>query len=105
MSGPVFSHHIFFCVNQREGGAACCANRGSQEVRDHAKARIRALGLSGKGKVRVNNAGCLDHCARGPVIVVYPQGIWYTYQSKADVDEIIDRHVVKGEIVERLRLA
>ena len=104
MSKPLYRNHVFFCINQREGGLACCANHGSQEVRDHAKARIKALGLSGRGKVRVNNAGCLDQCGRGPVIVVYPEGVWYTYKSKEDVDEIIDNHIVKGEIVERLRL-
>ena len=104
MSEPYYRHHMFFCVNRREDGAACCANSGSQEMRDYAKERLKKLGLRGKGKVRVNNAGCLDRCEEGPVIVIYPQGTWYTYVDQHDVDEIIERHVVRGEIVERLKI-
>ena len=73
-------------------------------MRDYAKARIKELSLSGKGKVRVNQAGCLDRCEEGPVIVVYPEGIWYTYVDQSDIDEIIDQHLVSGVIVERLRI-
>ena len=65
---------------------------------------MKALGLAGEGKVRVNKAGCLDRCEEGPVIVVYPEAVWYTYVDRADIDEIIDRHVLRGEIVERLRI-
>ncbi len=104
MSQPYYQHHVFFCVNRRDDGSACCANRGSQEVRDYAKERLKALGMHGKGKVRVNNAGCLDRCEEGPIIVIYPQGTWYTYVDKHDVDEIIDRHLLRGEIVERLKI-
>ncbi len=52
----------------------------------------------------MNKAGCLDRCDEGPVMVVYPEGVWYTYVDISDVDEIIDSHLVGGEIVERLRL-
>jgi len=65
---------------------------------------VKALGQAGEGKVRVNKAGCLDRCEEGPVIVVYPEAVWYTYVDRADIDEIIDRHVLRGEIVERLRI-
>ncbi len=68
------------------------------------KARVKKLGLSGKGMVRINKAGCLDRCDEGPCVVVYPEGIWYTYVDEQDIDEIIDRHVLRGEIVERLRI-
>jgi len=95
---------VFFCINRREDGSACCANRGSQEMRDYAKERLKALGLHGKGKVRVNNAGCLDRCEEGPIIVIYPEGTWYTYMDKRDIDEIIERHLGRGEIVERLKI-
>jgi (2Fe-2S) ferredoxin len=54
--------------------------------------------------VRVNQAGCLDRCAEGPVIVVYPEEIWYTYVDKDDIDEIIEEHLVNGRVVERLRI-
>ena len=73
-------------------------------MQQYAKKRVKALGLSGQGKVRMNRAGCLDRCDEGPVLVVYPEAVWYTYIDRADIDEIIDRHVVGGEIVERLRI-
>lgn len=99
-----YQYHVFFCINQRENGTACCNNMGAQEIRDYAKKRIKQLKLSGKNQVRINNAGCLDRCEEGPVIVVYPEEVWYTYIDKQDVDEIIDEHLVNGRIVERLRI-
>ena len=77
---------------------------GASELRDYAKAQVKALGLAGKGRVRVNMAGCLDRCEEGPVIVVYPEDVWYTYVDRADIDEIIEEHVRNGRVVERLRL-
>ena len=73
-------------------------------MRDYAKARVKALKLSGAGKVRINNAGCLDRCDEGPVMVVYPEGVWYTYIDREDIDEIISEHIENGRIVERLRI-
>ena len=61
--------------------------------------------MSGPGKVRVNKAGCLDRCAQGPVAVVYPQGVWYTYVDQDDIDEIVDSHLINGQVVERLLVA
>jgi len=99
-----YKHHVFFCCNQREAGEACCNDRGATEIRAYAKDRVKALKLSGPGKVRINSAGCLDRCDEGPVIVVYPEEVWYTYVDKADIDEIIEEHLVHGRIVERLRI-
>jgi len=99
-----YQHHVFFCCNQRDDGRACCNNHGAQQVRDYAKARVKELGLAGKGKARINQAGCMDRCEEGPVIVVYPEGVWYTYVDKHDVDEIIEEHLVNGRVVERLRI-
>jgi (2Fe-2S) ferredoxin len=99
-----YRHHVFFCCNQREPGKACCNNHGSQAMRDYAKQRVKELGLAGAGKVRVNQAGCLDRCDEGPVLVVYPESVWYTYVDHADVDEIIEEHLRSGRIVERLRI-
>ena len=99
-----YKHHIFFCCNQRDNGARCCNDSGATAVRDYAKSRVKELELSGPGKVRVNMAGCLDRCDEGPVIVVYPEGVWYTYVDREDVDEIISEHLQNGRIVERLRL-
>jgi (2Fe-2S) ferredoxin len=103
-SPPYYQRHIFFCLNQRDNGQACCAAVGAQAAFEHCKMRVKAEGLSGPGQVRVNKAGCLDRCAAGPVAVVYPEGVWYSYVDQADVDEIIDSHLKNGQPVERLRV-
>lgn len=100
-----FKNHVFFCVNQRKNGESCCANLGSQRVRDYAKKRIKELGLEidkGEGATRINMAGCLGRCEHGPVMVIYPDEIWYTYLDEDDVDDIIEQHLQQGKIVERL---
>ncbi|TAK92430.1 MAG: (2Fe-2S) ferredoxin domain-containing protein [Burkholderiaceae bacterium] len=99
-----FKHHVFFCLNQREPGENCCANHNSAEMQAYAKERMKALGLHGQGKIRINKAGCLDRCDQGPVLVVYPDNVWYTYVDRHDIDEIIDSHLVKGVPVERLKI-
>ncbi len=73
-------------------------------MRGYAKDKIRTLNLSGKGKIRVNSAGCMDRCDEGPVLVVYPDGVWYTYVDKHDIDEIIEEHLLHGRIVKRLKI-
>lgn len=99
-----YQYHVFFCCNQREPGETCCNNHCARQLRDYAKDRVKALRLAGPGKVRVNVAGCMDRCNEGPVLVVYPEGVWYTYVDKEDIDEIIEEHLVHGRIVERLRI-
>jgi (2Fe-2S) ferredoxin len=105
-SKPVsyFERHIFFCLNQRANGEACCADHRAQEAFDRCKAQVKSHGLAGPGKVRVNKAGCLDRCAGGPVAVVYPEAIWYTFVDQSDIDEIVTSHLRDGVPVERLRL-
>jgi (2Fe-2S) ferredoxin len=71
-------------------------------MRDHLKARVKELGLAGPGGVRVNNAGCLDRCDKGPVLVVYPEAVWYTYVDREDIEEILQEHLLQGRVVERL---
>jgi len=100
-----FRHHVFFCNNQRDPGVTCCNAHGAGELRNYAKDRIKALGLhEGAAKIRINSAGCLDRCDLGPVLVVYPDDVWYTYIDKEDIDEIIDQHLVGGKVVERLKI-
>jgi (2Fe-2S) ferredoxin len=99
-----FQRHIFFCLNQRDNGQSCCADHGAQKAFDHCKARVKDLGLAGVGKVRVNKAGCLDRCAGGPVAVVYPEAVWYTFVDESDIDEIVTSHLRDGQVVERLVL-
>jgi (2Fe-2S) ferredoxin len=99
-----YKHHIFFCLNQRDSGEACCADHDAQRGLDHCKSRVKKAGLNGPGGVRVNKAGCLDRCAGGPVAVVYPEAVWYTYVDQHDIDEIVQSHLVEGNVVERLLL-
>jgi (2Fe-2S) ferredoxin len=99
-----FKHHVFFCVNQRQTGEVCCANRGSEAMLAYAKERVKALRRSGPGAIRINRAGCMDRCDLGPCVVVYPEAVWYTYIDEKDIDEIIDSHLMHGHIVERLLL-
>jgi len=93
---------VFFCTNQRNDGRKCCEQAGASKLRAYAKAKIKDLKLSGKGQVRVNTAGCLDRCGLGPVVVVYPEEVWYRYQSESDIDEIIEQHLLNNQIVNRL---
>ena len=97
-----YERHIFFCLNQRANGENCCADHGAQEGFDRCKAQVKAAGLAGPGKVRVNKAGCLDRCAGGPVAVVYPEAVWYSYVDASDIDEIVESHLKNGQVVERL---
>lgn len=100
-----FSHHVFFCTNQRDDGRQSCGQCAAAEARDYVKQRCKELGISGAGKVRINSAGCLDRCDSGPVIVIYPEETWYAYVDRQDLDEIIENHLMQGKVVERLRLA
>ena len=101
-----YQHHVFFCMNERDGKDArqSCGKCGAEKAQKHAKKRIKELGLSGQGKVRINQSGCLDRCEEGPVLVVYPEGTWYTYVDTSDIDDIIDTHLVGGKVVERLKI-
>ena len=99
-----YQYHVFFCTNLRADGSECCQRFGAQGLRDYAKQRCKELGLTGKGRVRIHTAGCLDRCAEGPVIAVYPEAVWYTYIDQEDIDEIIEEHLQNGRVVERLRI-
>ena len=96
-----YQRHIFFCLNQRDG-EACCADHKAQAAFERCKSQAKAMGLLGQGKVRVNKAGCLDRCAGGPIAVVYPAAVWYSYVDQADIDEIVESHLRDGVVVERL---
>lgn len=91
---PYLDFHVFVCTNRRPDGHSkgSCAARGSERLRDYMKARAKELGI---GRVRINGAACLDRCERGPAIVVYPEGIWYTVRSEQDVDAVLQDHLQK----------
>ena len=105
MAQPHFERHIFICTNRRDPGnpKGSCAEKGADSVRDELKRQLHDRGL--KGRMRANAAGCLDQCARGVSVVVYPEQVWYGHVTEADVDEIIESHIVGGKPVERLRIA
>jgi (2Fe-2S) ferredoxin len=98
-----YERHIFFCLNERADEPSC-AEHDAESAYKHCKARVKQAGITGPGGVRVNKAGCLDRCAGGPVAVVYPEAVWYTYVDKTDIDEIVESHLKNGQVVERLLL-
>lgn len=99
---PKFSHHVFVCCNQREPGNSrgCCDPAGQEALRNLFKSEIKKRGLN--GTVRANFAGCLDQCELGPVVVIYPQEIWYGGVKPEDVPRIVDRTIVNGETLNDL---
>lgn len=99
-----FSRHLFFCTNEREDGSPCCQRFNTRAMRKYVKERCKELGIHGEGQVRINIAGCLGRCSEGPVIVVYPEAVWYTFVDEEDLDEIIEQHLVNGQVVKRLLL-
>jgi len=100
---PYYRLHVFACTNARPDGHArgSCAGRGGVKLRNYMKARAKELGIGG---VRINSAGCLDRCELGPVVVIYPEGVWYKAQTVEDIDEILQTHVIGGGRVARLML-
>ncbi|MBF0626942.1 MAG: (2Fe-2S) ferredoxin domain-containing protein [Magnetococcales bacterium] len=102
--GHFYDIHVFCCVNSRDPAhpRGDCARKGALDLQGHLKFRVKAMPQI--GSVRINQSGCLDRCELGPVMVIYPEGVWYHYRTAEDVDEILDRHIVAGERVERLLL-
>jgi len=101
---PTFQRHVFVCVNERpaDNPKGCCKSKGGPEVRDALKKALSARGI--KSEIRANNAGCLDQCENGVTVVVYPEQVWYGHVTVADVEELVEKHLVGGEAVERLML-
>jgi len=99
---PKFERHVFICTNRREDGnpKGCCASKGAEAIREAFKTAVHERGW--KGRVRANQAGCLDQCAKGPAVVVYPEQVWYTVPTVEDAREIIEEHLAHGRVVERL---
>jgi (2Fe-2S) ferredoxin len=100
---PYYRLHVFCCVNERAAGhpRGCCKEKGAETLRNYVKARTKQ---AGHDDVRINQSGCLDRCELGPTMVIYPDGVWYRYETKEDADEIVERHIGRGERVERLML-
>ncbi|HEY8669890.1 MAG TPA: (2Fe-2S) ferredoxin domain-containing protein [Terriglobales bacterium] len=99
---PLFERHVFVCHNVRPEGAPrpSCTADGKSELHTQLQQLTKAAGLG--NTVRINKSGCLDQCEHGPNLVVYPDAVWYGGVTLADVDEIVDSHIVGGRPVERL---
>lgn len=99
-----YQKHVFVCTNTKESGKKCCAQGGGIEAFEYLKSALVEKGLHGPDKIRITRSGCLGRCAVGPCVVIYPEGVWYTYQENSDLDEIIEHHLILGDEVARLML-
>lgn len=101
---PSFERHVFVCINERPADhpKGCCKAKGGVEVRDELKRALKARGI--EKIVRANNSGCLDQCEHGVTVLVYPEQVWYGGVTLADIPELVEKHLVGGEAVERLMI-
>lgn len=91
-----FGRHAFVCVT----GSDCPLDGPAVEVHKAMKEAVKGAGLA--DAVRVNKSGCLDQCGHGPMVVVYPEGVWYSHVGLADAERIAREHLVGGRLVEDL---
>lgn len=96
-----FRYHVYVCEQSKPEGVPCCAARGAQRLIEALRAEVVRQGLS--GQVQITSCGSLGLCERGPNMVVYPEGVWYSGVELDDVTEIVNRHFRQGHVVERLR--
>lgn len=97
----LYNPHVFFCLQDTDcaEGRTCCAAKGATELMGHMRAFAKQNGVT---NIRINRSSCLDRCELGPVMVMYPEGVWYAFNSKEDVEEIVQKHIIEGGRVERL---
>ena len=86
-----YVRQIFMCNNNRHGESPSCGHNGSEEIVEELKKVAKERNL--KGKLRVAKSGCLDLCAFGPNLMIWPEGIWYMKVTKTDIPEIIDTYL------------
>ncbi|MFZ4762017.1 MAG: (2Fe-2S) ferredoxin domain-containing protein [Alphaproteobacteria bacterium] len=100
-NNSLYQYHVFCCTNRRAAGhqRGCCAEKNALALRDYMKKKVDLCAIP---HTRINMAGCLDRCELGPIMVIYPEGTWYQYNSEADIDEIIEQHLIRGQKVSRL---
>jgi len=96
-----FRCHLFWCGHERDDPTQpSCGKRESWNIGQKMKQAMRERGL--QNEVAVTKSGCLGQCSSGPAMLVYPEGVWYAVPSIEDAMEILDSHLEKGQIVERL---
>jgi len=91
-----YKHHVFVCTS---GGT--CPGQGGDAVYAALKHGVKEAGL--KGVVRVNHAGCMSQCGHGPMVVVYPDDIWYAHVDVHGAERILREHLIGGTAVESYR--
>ena len=97
-----YTKHVLLCTNQKPTGIPCCANSGGDEFFTYMKSKLIELDIHGPGKIRISKSGCLGRCKLGPCVVIYPEAVWYSYSSFADIDKIIEGHLLADKQVEEL---
>ncbi|KAB7732939.1 (2Fe-2S) ferredoxin domain-containing protein [Rudanella paleaurantiibacter] len=97
-----FKKHVFICTNQKDAPKKSCGTEHGLALVEAFKQELTARGL--QKEIRAQRAGCLDACAFGPALVVYPEGTYYGNVQIADVPELVEKHLVGNEVVERLEL-
>ena len=97
-----YTQHVLLCTNQKPAGKKCCADSGGEAFFTYMKTKLVELGLHGPGQIRISKTGCLGRCASGPCLVIYPEGIWYSYATFRDIDQIIENHLLAGNTVKEL---
>lgn len=95
-----FRHHIFVCTQEKPEGVTCCPSNGSLRVLRALERELDSQGLD--NEVQVTTCGCLGLCDDGPIMITYPEGVWYHKVREEDVPEIVGSHIRSGEVVTRL---
>ncbi len=83
----LYRKHVFICVSGKT-----CPGEGSEAVLEQMRKCIKERGL--RKEIRINKSGCLDQCGNGPMVVVYPDGVWYAKVKPADCEEIVESHLL-----------
>ena len=91
-----YERHVFVCTSGKT-----CPTQGSKDVFTALRGAVVEAGI--KGHVRVNHAGCLGQCGHGPMVVVYPENVWYANVQPSDAAQIVGEHFVGNRLVDALR--